>query len=62
MADFLDEDETEELREMVKELLDVDEGLSSKEIDFLESLNNWEGNFTVRQGEWIERIYKRIFK
>ena len=62
MAEFLDEDESGELRGMAEELLQVESGLKQREIDFLEGLDDWEGNLTVKQGEWIESIYKRIFK
>jgi hypothetical protein len=48
---------------MVDELLSADEGLLDKEITFLDSIKTeWEGNLTERQGSWIEKIYKRIFK
>ena len=61
MTDFVDEVETEELREMVQELLDVDEGLYSGEISFLESMDSeWEDNFTVRQARWIRTIHERV--
>lgn len=52
----------EELREMLKELLDVDEGLSDKEIGFLDSLTSWIGKFTDNQADWLVNIYNRIFK
>jgi len=47
------------LRGMLKELLEVEEGLLDSEIDFIESLNNWDGTFTVGQAEYLEKIYKR---
>jgi hypothetical protein len=48
------------LRSMLGELLDVESGLSDKEIDFLDSLNNWQGDFTQRQVDWLQKIYWRV--
>lgn len=48
-------------RDMVRELLDVESGLTGREIEFLDSLNEWEGNFSVGQVGWLDRIYTRIF-
>jgi len=57
---FVDEDETKKLREIVGELLQLDEGLTGREIDFLEDVNdNWGGNFTDGQARWIATIYDR---
>ena len=62
MTDFIDEEDTVVYREMVQELLDIDEGLYEGEIDFLDSMHTeWEGNFTDRQAKWIKKIYERIF-
>ena len=59
MAKFVSETEMKTLRGMLKELLEVEEGLLDSEIDFIESLNNWDGTFTVGQAEYLEKIYKR---
>lgn len=56
MAEFVDSSKMPELRKMLKELLDLDEGLSEWEIEFLDKLNNWSGNFTVPQAERLEKI------
>ena len=53
-------DEEKRLREMIDELFDVDEGLTSWEIDFLDSVNDWEGMFTERQAETIERMWNKV--
>ena len=48
-------------REMVSELLDLDRGLTDWEINFLDHLHDWQGDFTPKQIETLERIYdKRI--
>ena len=61
MADFIDDEDTVECRGMVEELLDVDSGLYTGEIDFLESMHTeWEGNFTEPQAKWIKNIYRRL--
>lgn len=62
MATFLEEEDSDNLRIMIQELLNIDKGLTVKEIDFLEDVNeNWKGNLTEKQGQWIEKIYKRVF-
>ena len=62
MADFIEEEDTQNCRNMIDELLDVTSGLYANEIDFLENIKNeWEGNLTTSQAAWIEKIYKRIF-
>jgi len=47
-------------RDMLQELLNVDAGLSDKEINFLDSLHDWTGNFTPKQIAWLDRIYSRV--
>jgi len=37
-----------DLRDMLSELLGIGEGLSDWEIDFIESLRRWEGDFLER--------------
>jgi len=49
------------LRSMLKELLNTESGLSDNEIDFLDSLNQWNGDFTEKQTKWLEKIYQRIY-
>ena len=48
----------EELSNMLDELLDLEEGLSDWEIDFIEKLSNWDGNFTTGQSKMLESLYK----
>ena len=51
-----------ELRNMLDELLEeVDEGLSNWEINFLDSLHNWDGDFTPKQAEILEKIWYKNF-
>ena len=46
---------------MLLELLQVENGLSAWEIDFLDNLNSeWNGDFTDRQAAVIEKIYERV--
>lgn len=43
------------------ELLDVDEGLTAWEVEFIESLNQQRGrDWTERQLSTLERIYERV--
>ena len=48
----------EELSNMLDELLDLEEGLSDWEIDFIEKLSNWDGNFTTGQSKMLKSLYK----
>lgn len=47
-------------RAMVRELLELDHGLTDWEIGFLDNLNNWQGNYTWKQVGTLERIYQRV--
>jgi hypothetical protein len=60
MAEFVNESQMPELRKQLKELLDLDEGLSDWEISFLENLNRWTGCFTVPQSETLEKISEKL--
>ena len=46
---------------MLDEVLEVEEGLSGREIDFLDSLDNgWRGrDLTEKQAEWLNKIWER---
>ena len=46
---------------MLKELLDVEEGLTDWEINFIESLERWEGNFTPAQAAALEKAWNKHF-
>jgi hypothetical protein len=62
MAEFIDDLEMERMKNMLQELLEVDEGLYDNEIEFLDSLTNWNGNYTEGQAGWLEKIWNRIFR
>lgn len=50
-----------DLEKMLDELLDAEGGLSGKEIDFLDNLNNnYRGRITKAQADWLEKIWNRI--
>ena len=51
----------EELRKMLKELLNLDHGLSESEIRLLDGLHGWYGDFTPKQASRLEDIYYRHF-
>ena len=53
--------EMQDLQKMLQELLDAEEGLMNREIEFLDSLNQWEGQFTPKQTAWLKRIWNKIF-
>ncbi len=48
-------------RQMLQELLEVESGLTEKEIEFLDSLTNWEGRFTDKQEAWLKRIWNKVY-
>ncbi len=43
--------------EMLADLLDLNAGLSNWEMEFVESLSHWDGLFTEKQGETLEKIW-----
>ena len=62
MTDFVLKDETKCVRGMLSELLELEEGLTTWEVNFIESVNKWEGNFTQRQSETIVKIWGRLLR
>lgn len=59
MAEFVSADEMERLRDILDDLLDVESGLTNKEVDFIENLTHWDGCFTTSQAKYLEKIYER---
>ena len=57
--EFATPEDMKELRGMLSELLNLDEGLTEWEIEFCENLHNWNGEFTERQAETLENIYRK---
>jgi len=47
-------------RDMLQELLNLDDGLSSWECDFVESLSHWDGAFTESQAATLEKLYDKL--
>ena len=60
MSDFVPISEMDDYRDKLEELLAVEHGLTNNNIDFLDSLNDWEGCFTVSQADWLQKIYERL--
>ena len=50
----------QDYRNMVDELCDVETGLSAAEIQFVDSLVEWDGSYTPRQKAWLQKIYDRV--
>lgn len=48
------------LREMVSELCEVEEGLSNWEVDFVDSVSEWSGDYTEKQSATIVKLYERV--
>ena len=52
-------EDMENYRGMLQELLDLDSGLTDWEVNFLDDLHEWTGDFTPKQAETLQRIYDR---
>ena len=51
-----------DIRNMIRECLaDDSDRLTDWEMEFLDSLNKWTGDYTERQVEWLERIWSKCF-
>ena len=57
---FVTEERTARLRKMIDELNGDEVTLSALQIIIMDSLYCWKGNFTERQAEAIEGIYKKV--
>jgi hypothetical protein len=51
----------ENLRGMLDELLNLGEGLTAWEVEFIDSLDKWSGAFTPRQAKKLEDVHRRLF-
>jgi len=52
--------ENTELRKMVLEMLETeDRGFTDWEIEFLDNMNVWKGDYSERQANMIEKIYEK---
>ena len=59
-----DETSQDELRAMVKRLLDSDDGicvLNERDYKFLQNMQSWCGDYPPKQAERIEEIYRGNF-
>ena len=57
-TEFVKRERMKYYRTLLDELCDVESGLSNKEIEFIDSLCDWDGCFTVPQVEWLEKIWE----
>lgn len=53
----MEDDEDYDLRQMVEELCDIDEGLTPWEVNFIDDMSRWEGRYTENQADVIRRIH-----
>ena len=49
----------EDYRNMVDELLEVDDGLSDWEFGFIDNVDKWSGDYTVAQQICIEEVWNK---
>jgi hypothetical protein len=52
-------EEQKRAREVLQDLLALDEGLTNWEIDFIESVNQWQSDLTPKQIETLDKIYEK---
>jgi len=50
----------EQLRAMVADLLKVEAGLTDGQVDFIDDMNRWRGDYRGRQPLRIEQIWTRV--
>lgn len=60
MSEYVKATAMENYLGMLEELLNLESSLSSWEMDFIESLNNWDGAFTEKQAETLTKIYDKL--
>ena len=53
-------EQQKEAREHLADVLELDEGLTPWEVDFVENVSHWEGDFTPKQIATINKIYERM--
>lgn len=53
------EEDMDDYRGMLADLLELKEGLTEWEADFIASLKGWAGAFTEKQAETLQKIYDR---
>lgn len=61
MAEFVDIEMMPQLKDLLEELLSVEEGLTKWQVEFIESLYNWDGRFTVAQADQLNKVYEQVF-
>lgn len=61
MSERIRPDEQALAMELLQEMLDLDSGLTSWEIEFIESLDDWEGMFTEAQYEKLKEVHERHY-
>ncbi len=57
----IEAEEQVKAQDLLEELLDLDSGLSSWEIEFIESLDEWDGMFTQAQFAKLKEVHERHF-
>ena len=59
MTEFVRPENMPYYRDLLSELLDMSEGLTYSEVEFIESLSHWQADFTVGQAKYLEDIHTR---
>ena len=58
-TNYIDASEQDRYEEMRDEVAEVTHGLTVWEMDFIESLYEWDGLYTMQQAEKLEEIFER---
>lgn len=56
---FIEQTEYDYYHELLEELCELDHGLNGWELDFIESLSDWDGLYTDTQANKLQEIYDR---
>lgn len=61
MAEFVPVAAMPQYADLLQELFNVESGLTWDEIDFLDSINKWDGAFTTEQAKYLVKIHDKAF-
>lgn len=62
MAEFVPVASMPQYTDLLQELFNVESGLNWDEIDFLDSINKWDGAFTTKQAGYLVKIHEKAFR
>ena len=60
MPDFVPLKDMHGYLNMLEDLIMLEEGLTNKEMEFVDGLPDWEGCFTEPQATWLVKIWDKL--